>query len=301
MLNTEKIKTVLLITNFLVIASIGSIFILDSSADDKDTVDEQIVLGANTEVVQIEEEMEYGYVPLNICTEDTCQTISAETVSAFYEEGILQKGALSEYLLWHIIPYFEYYYGGKERVSNAHGDFLIWSKEIRPDFTNITNEVADILDKRVQGETISTYTIPVKMQPGTDGNYATKYMEVDNSNQKLYVWMDGKVVRTITLSGPVYGFQVYGVFPIVDKGLSPIAPGGKYMPYWMAFYYSKKQDSWYGLHALIWWYDANGKKVYESLNNIGTRQSAGCIRMLLEDAKYLYENFEKGDILLIHE
>ena len=117
----------------------------------------------------------------------------------------------------------------------------------------------------------------------------------------LFVWMNGEVVKTILLSGPKYGFQVYGVFPIVDKGIEPEAPGGKYMPYWMAFYYAKGQDSWYGLHSLIWWYGEDGNKVYETINNIGRRESAGCIRMLLDDAKYLYENFKIGDYILIHE
>ena len=73
------------------------------------------------------------------------------------------------------------------------------------------------------------------------------------------------------------------------------------MPYWMGFYNSRWQNSWYGLHALIWWYDGEGNKVYESVGNIGLRKSAGCIRMLLEDAKYLYYIFERGDLVLIHE
>ena len=73
------------------------------------------------------------------------------------------------------------------------------------------------------------------------------------------------------------------------------------MPYWMAFYYSPKQNTYWGLHALIWWYDENGRKVYEPTSNIGVRRSGGCIRMLVEDAKFLYEIYEKGDPILIHE
>ncbi len=94
---------------------------------------------------------------------------------------------------------------------------------------------------------------------------------------------------------------MYGVFPIVDKGEAPIAPTGDYMPYWMAFYYSPKQEAWYGLHGLIWWYDDDGNKEYEPESNIGVRRSGGCIRMLVEDAKYIYDIFEKGDLVLIHE
>ena len=97
------------------------------------------------------------------------------------------------------------------------------------------------------------------------------------------------------------GFEVYGVFPIIDKGIQPMAPSGHYMPYWMAFYYSPWQNSWYGLHGLVWWYDDSGSKVFENTDYIGVRRSKGCIRMLKDDAKYLYDRYEKGDHILIHE
>lgn len=255
---------------------------------------------SDKEVLGVEDQNQFP--TFKVCSKDLCQIISSEEISQFYVDGELVKEKVATYLSNNLIPYFSQYYGGKTTISNANGSFVTWVKDIRPDFTTTVDDIYNALLKRENGITIPvSYDIPVSDLPGTDGTYASKYMEVDNSRQKLFVWMNGKVVRTILLSAPVYGFQVYGVFPIVDKGIEPIAPGGKRMPYWMAFYYSKSQDSWYGLHALIWWYDSNGNKVYESTKNILTRQSAGCIRMLLADAQYLYENFDRGDILLIHE
>ena len=234
--------------------------------------------------------------PIDICCNNICFHIFEDEIPSLTDDT-----ELSKYLNTNIYPYFEKYCGGKETISNSNGTFEYWVFNNIPDFSNLKENLKKEISSSINGIQTNMIEVLLKDLPGTDGTYTDKYMEVDNSKQKLYVWMNGKVVKTILLSGPVYGFQVYGVFPIIDKGISPIAPGGKYMPYWMAFYYSKSQDSWYGLHALIWWYDRLGNKVYETEKNIGTRQSAGCIRMLLDDSKYLYENFSIGDVVLIHE
>ena len=226
------------------------------------------------------------------------RTIPHKDFLSLLRDSVLDKEKFQVYLSRRIVPYFETIFGDKETVKNSKGSFLTRKNDIVPNYSTLYDKINS---SYISGITDIRVDIDGGHGPGTDGKYAEKYMEVDNSQQKLYVWKEGEVQRVIGLSGPVYGWQVYGVFPIVDKGREPIAPGGKYMPYWMAFYYSKKQDSWYGLHALIWMYKADGSKWFEPESNIYTRQSAGCIRMVLEDAKYLYENFQKGDILLIHE
>ncbi len=229
---------------------------------------------------------------------DVYKTIPDEDFSSLITDSKLDKEKFNEYLERKIIPYFETLFGEKELIKNDKGEFMARKVDIVPNYSTIFNKVNEAYVNGIKDIRID---IDSNDGPGTDGKYADRYMEVDNSQQKLYVWENGVVQKVIGLSGPVYGWQVYGVFPIVDKGREPIAPGGKYMPYWMAFHYSKKQDSWYGLHALIWMYKEDGSKWYEPESNIFTRQSAGCIRMVLADAKYLYENFEKGDFLLIHE
>lgn len=248
---------------------------------------------SNIQNTEVEEDKKI--YPIDICCNNICFHIFEEEISSLNTDLEIAK-----YLNTNIYPYFEKYFGGKETISNRNGEFKYWIYNEIPDLSNLEEDLKEAISLSKEGIKPETIIILVKDLPGTDGTYADKYIEIDNSKQKLYVWINGKVVKTILLSGPMYGFQVYGIFPIIDKGISPIAPGGKYMPYWMAFYYSKSQDSWYGLHALIWWYD-NGEKVYETEKNIGSRESAGCIRMLLDDAKYLYENFNIGDVVLIHE
>jgi len=240
--------------------------------------------------------------PIDICCENICFHILEEEISSLiFESGKLNNLEILKHLNENIYPFFERHFGGKEIVANINGKFETWAYNEIPDLKDLESNLKKAISLSIEGIEPEIIQIKIKNIPGTDGTYASKYIEIDNSKQKLYVWNKGKVIKTILLSGPMYGFQVYGVFPIVDKGREPVAPGGKYMPYWMAFYYSKSQDSWYGLHGLIWWYGEDGEKVYESVNNIGSRESAGCIRMLFENAKYLYERFDRGDMVLIHE
>jgi len=240
----------------------------------------------------VEERLEEFTVP--ICNQGKCMWLSSESVVL---EGIVDRNAVYQRVLTQVIPYFEQNYGGKTAVQNRAGSFVYWKEDYIPNLSNIFDDVYRAFVSKED----DYVEVSIEDLPGTDGRYAPRYIEVDNSKQKLYVWVNGVVQKEILLSGPKVGYEVYGVFPIVDKGEAPIAPTGDYMPYWMAFYYSPKQEAWYGLHGLIWWYDDDGNKEYEPESNIGVRRSGGCIRMLVEDAKYIYDIFEKGDLVLIHE
>ena len=266
---------------------------------DKETVATALSFSPQTEVAGLE--TEGNLEGIHICGEYFCKNIDSHVVRSWFNEGKLDKTKMYVYLADKVYPELERRSGGMTTVENRHGEFEIWVQDERLNYEDLHLRMEDILNDYDHGLISATINLDTEELPGTDGTYADKYMEVDNSRQVLYVWEEGEVIKEIKLSGPRYGYQVYGVYPIIDKGIAPIAPGGKYMPYWMAFYHSPSQDSWYGLHALIWWYGDNGERVYESLDNIGERKSAGCIRMLLEDSKYLYERFERGDMLLIHE
>ena len=264
-------------------------------------VDESTVLSDTvyTSPEVVEESIKYPSV--NVCYKDNCYYILPEIVESFYIDDQLNTNSLYMYLLENVVGYFEKLSGGKTLVKNNKGSFYVWEEDSLIDTRNIYQGVERLLIDRDADVYELRYELYKKDLPGTDGRYSNRYIEVDNSKQKLYAWYDGEVIKTINLSAAQDGFEVYGVFPIIDKGIQPMAPSGHYMPYWMAFYYSPWQHSWYGLHGLVWWYDDSGNKVFENTDYIGVRRSKGCIRMLKDDAKYLYDRYEKGDPVLIHE
>jgi len=137
--------------------------------------------------------------------------------------------------------------------------------------------------------------------PGTDGLYADRYIEIDDSQQHLYVWEDGEVIMDFEMSGAFDEYAVFGVFEIREKSLnawSDIAK--KWMPYWMSFYYDPAQEAWYGIHELVWWDDANGIRHVEPSSRIGTRRSGGCLRLDRGKAELVYNWARVGELVLIH-
>ena len=300
-INQSKLLFTSFLSVFLVILSSSLLIKKENTQEEVKGISTENTVVTNIQSEYIEEDIQEIY-PIDICCENVCYHMQEEEILDITNNGEeLDIVEYTDFLNDILIPFFKRHFAGYFTEENENGKFEYWGGDSIPDLTSISEDLSRNIEKSISGEEPDEVVIVRKNIAGTDGTYAEKYIEVDNSRQMLFVWMNGKVVKTILLSGPMYGFQVYGVFPIVDKGLDPVAPGGKYMPYWMAFHYSKSQDSWYGLHALIWWYDSNGNRVYESTSNIGSRESAGCIRMLLEDAKYLYENFDRGDYVLIHE
>ena len=286
----KKLSFFISIVVILSVIFLSILFVKTKANDEEEDLEVKSVNDSQLE--ELNEEDKEFYV--SVCDRTSCVWISNEKV---VKDGIPDENGIYQEVLDQVIPHFEDKYGGKSVAKNRAGSFIYWKEDLIPDFSNIFEEVYNAF---LNGENTSV-DIHIKDLPGTDGKYADRYIEVDDSKQKLYAWVDGVVVKEINLSAAKEGFQVFGVFPIVDKGIAPIAPGDRYMPYWMAFYYSPKQNSWYGLHALIWWYDEDGKKVFEPETNIGIRRSMGCIRMLIDDAKFLYEIYEKGDPILIHE
>lgn len=297
MKRNPKLK-ILIISNIVLVILIlfwGSKIYITKTKSISDTnqvvANEEIEGLPSEEIKGVEEEKVFT---VSVCGSTSCVWISS---TGLIQNGILDEKALYQKILDSVIPHFENKYGGKTFAKNRAGSFIYWKEDNIPDLSNIYSDIVNAFREK----NATSIQLEVKDLPGTDGTYSNRYIEVDDSKLKLYAWVDGKVVREIKLSPAKKGYQVYGVFPIIDKGLAPIAPTGRYMPYWMAFYYSPKQNTYWGLHALIWWYDENGRKVYEPTSNIGVRRSGGCIRMLVEDAKFLYEIYEKGDPILIHE
>jgi len=266
-----------------------------------ENIEESVVMGNSTYSPPEDIDDVNQYPSVDICYKDSCYYILPEIIETFYNEEELDKSSLYMYLLENVVSYFEKLSGGKELVENKNGSFYVWREDSIIDLSNIYRGVEEILVNRDPEINELRYKLYKKDLPGTDGKYGDRYIEVDNSKQKLYAWYDGEVIKTINLSAAKEGFEVYGVFPIIDKGIQPMAPSGHYMPYWMAFYYSPWQKSWYGLHGLVWWYDDGGNKIFENTDYIGVRRSKGCVRMLKDDAKYLYDRYKKGDHILIHE
>jgi lipoprotein-anchoring transpeptidase ErfK/SrfK len=205
----------------------------------------------------------------------------------------------------------------KEFISNNLGNYWYYIDDADVDYESLVQDIVSILSYRinvVETETnaaavanLDEIAIPkgvrikYKEVPGTDGNYSDKYIEVDHSQQHLYVWERGELVYDWEVSGVIDSYAVLGVFQIGEKSpeaWSDIAE--KWMPYWMSYYFDPIQEAWFGIHGLVWWEDNLGVH-YESEASIGNKKSGGCIRLNVENAEKLYNWTEPGTYVLIHE
>jgi hypothetical protein len=108
------------------------------------------------------------------------------------------------------------------------------------------------------------------------------------------------------MSGAFPEYNPVGVFSILNK--SPLAwssTASKWMPYWQAFTYDKKQQAMLGIHALVYWYPGfektGAKRIYEPESNIGKPRSTGCLRFTIQDAKRIFEWSRVGDLVIVHD
>ena len=165
-----------------------------------------------------------------------------------------------------------------------------------------TSEVYKVYGTQVVGGT-TWYKIQYKERKYgyISGNYASKnFILLDISSQTIKLYRNGNVYLTVpTVTGnKSKGWDTpLGVYSIGNK-LSYKTNGNKrihlskydaYVDYWMSFIGGS-----YGFHDADWRSisQITNKKTYL------TNGSHGCVNMLSEDAKYLYDNIYKG--LAVH-
>jgi hypothetical protein len=127
----------------------------------------------------------------------------------------------------------------------------------------------------------------------TLGKFEGKYVEVNLSNQKLFLINGNTLEKAYTVSTGAWATPTpLGTFTI--NGKIKRAWSGTYklwMPYWQNFLNGE-----YGLHELPEW--PNGYK--EGQSHLGTPVSHGCIRLGVGAAKEVYDWTENGTPVYIH-
>src|SRR3972149_8652091 len=127
------------------------------------------------------------------------------------------------------------------------------------------NVTAVLATTPAQTLTVNTSTIP---------SNTGRHIVVDLSEQRLYAWNDGTVVRTFLVSGGLTGPTPVGNFSVYNKIKDHVMAGpGYYLP--------NVPDSMYftgpyALHGAYWH------------NNFGNPMSHGCVNLPLNEASWLF-------------
>ncbi len=129
------------------------------------------------------------------------------------------------------------------------------------------------------------------------------FVRVDISEQKVYVFKDGKLIKSMVCSTGIPGKKdsetPVGSFSIDDNGKkrgewfysSEYKEGAKYFVGFIG--------TTFLFHSVPM--DKNGNIIKEEADKLGTPASHGCIRLSLDDAKWFYTNIPSNTKLIIQK
>ena len=123
------------------------------------------------------------------------------------------------------------------------------------------------------------------------------WIDVDTGEQQVKIMQGEETVKTMTASTGVEGHETpLGTFQIQNRGewffSEKYQQGAKY---WVSF----KDWGIYLFHSLAM--DRDQNVIPEEAEKLGDRASHGCVRLLIEDAKWIYDNIPERAKVVIHE
>jgi len=182
-------------------------------------------------------------------------------------------------------------------VNNTAFDRLIFSalasgftadRQINP--TVIKNDIIDAISARLNGTDYGVITEQVLNHSNTSGEKADRYIEIDISQQTLYLFDQQNLAGIYRISSGLYKPTPRGEFKIINKATNAYSDlYHVFMPYWMAFYFEKETNSYYGIHELPYWITGNGQKIQRPREFIGAPHTGGCVSLDIGAAKQVYD------------
>lgn len=163
----------------------------------------------------------------------------------------------------------------------------------------VIKDLEDALVSRFNGRQVDAIKIYYDKGPNSDGRLADKYIEVDISQQKMYTFMRGKLLREYRVStGRDYPTPV-GEFTVLNKaGLGFSKIYDVWMAWWMGFKYSDELRAYFGIHELPYTL-TDGAKIQRPANFIGTPNTGGCVALGVGDAQEVYRFAEIGTKIVV--
>jgi LysM repeat protein len=131
---------------------------------------------------------------------------------------------------------------------------------------------------------------------GPEGAVGAKRIEVDVSEQRMYVWQGDTLVWNFTVSTGIAGYPTRrGDFTVLSKIPNAWSSAWQlWMPHWLGIYYAGSSEN--GIHALP---IINGQRLWAG--NLGSPISFGCVVLGVDEAEMLYNWAEIGTPVTVHD
>jgi len=165
----------------------------------------------------------------------------------------------------------------------------------------VTEDMRKVLTARFDGHTADALAISLDTGPNTTGSSADKYIEVDISQQKMYLFQNGKMYKSYHVSTGLDYPTPTGEFTILNKaGLGYSKIYEVWLPWWMGFKYSDELHAYFGIHELPY-KEIDGKQIKRPTDFIGTPNTGGCVALDVGAAREVYQFADIGTKVVIYQ
>ncbi len=157
-------------------------------------------------------------------------------------------------------------------------------------FLKLKEDLIYLLNARFNGESSDTLLAKIGYAPNTQGDKAEKYIEIDLSQQTMYLFESRRLLTSHKISSGLYYPTPIGEFKILNKAANAYSKiFNVWMPYWMAFYYGPDLNAYFGIHELPYFVSGEGEKIQRPREFIGAPHTGGCVALDIGAAKEVYD------------
>jgi len=162
-------------------------------------------------------------------------------------------------------------------------------------FDSLKRDFSALIKSRSNGVEINTLITRIDLNPNSTGNLAKKYIEIDISQQMMYLFENNSLYQTHRVSTGLYYPTPVGQFKILNKAANAFSDiYYVYMPYWMAFGYSSELNAYFGIHELPYWLANNGQRIQRPREFIGSPHTGGCVALDVGSSLEVYNFSDVG-------
>jgi lipoprotein-anchoring transpeptidase ErfK/SrfK len=225
--------------------------------------------------------IKYGRNPIYIQKADLLNFIDSYETAGTYKNYILEE-KIEEYL---------------ESLGEKYGSDDV--KVIMPDAVKAIQNA--LILKAANYEVNNAVILPLEGKPRTNGEKHDIYLEVIKSQQRLYRFENGELVKTYIISTGLTWETPSGEFSVLGKQKMTISYFGNwYMPDYLPIGVINGQYR-FGFHSIPYHMDGYGNIYSRDPNTMGSPATGGCIQLKPEEATELFEWAEIGTPVYIYE
>jgi len=252
-----------------------------------------------------------GKIKIDTYNQQLSQVLKG-TVNLYYENGSQTVAEFSESDLQSLLQID--YDQSEEQLSIGVSEPILEQKtrqlsqklnlgyDLQFDQNHLKQSLISLINSRFNGDDSDYIYVRLIEKPNTNGDEAAQYIEIDLSQQKMYLWEMGQNVAVHRISSGLYYPTPPGRYRILNKANNAYSYiYHVWMPFWMAFSLDKKVNAYLGIHELPYWVDGAGQEIRRPRDFIGSPHTGGCVSLDVGEAKQVYDWAEIGTPVLIFD